>query len=215
MSNTISLAGESFTEVVAQGLKLDRNEAEALKIKFGFKDIPENKVRSLMLPVLENILKEVKSSINYYEETFKQKLDDVYLIGGSSLLPGINQSFKDYLGREVMTVSNNTNLNLKFLSDKTKDFSLFVNVIGLGMLGASAQFKDVNLLKKMPHSEINDVDKLNLFKMGYLSRVNTIRMIFNNKYVLITMIILIGVIFAVLLQQAENFGFASAYSPGI
>jgi preprotein translocase subunit SecG len=51
--------------------------------------------------------------------------------------------------------------------------------------------------------------------MGYLSRVNTMRLIFNNKYVLIIVIALIGIIFVILLQQAKNFGFASAYTPDI
>ena len=39
--------------------------------------------------ILDTIVKETNDAIKYYEETFKQKLDDVYLIGGSSLTPGI------------------------------------------------------------------------------------------------------------------------------
>lgn len=215
MSVNIPIAGEHFTEAIKNSLKIEAPEANSLKIKFGFKDIPENSARASMLPVLEDLLKEVKAAIVYYEETFKQKLDDVYMIGGASLTPGLTELVKNNLNKEVQGVLNNHNINLKVLSEKSKDFSLFANVIGLGMLGASGEFHDVNLLKKMPKEEINVVDRLNLFKLGYLSRVNTIRMVFNNKYVLIIMIILIGLIFAILLQQAENFGYASVGSASL
>lgn len=93
------------------------------------------------------------------------------------------------------------------VTGKNNSFPLFANVMGLGMLGSSAGFNDVNLLKKMPSSEVNSVNKLNLFSMGYLSKVNTIRTIFNNKFVLVVMVVLVGVIFAILLQQAQSFVF--------
>jgi type IV pilus assembly protein PilM len=215
MSITIPQAGDNFTNLIKESLKLESPEAEALKIKFGFKEDKDNTVKPIITPVLEDILAETQKAIEYYEETFKQKLDDVYLIGGSSLLPGMAEVVKKNLGKEIKQVVNGNNVNLKFLSGKGKEFSIFANVIGLGMLGSSAQFHDVNLLKKMPSSEVNVVDKLNLLKTGYLSPINAIRTILNNKYILVLIILLIGVIFAVLLQQAQNFGFASAYSPMI
>ena len=79
-----------------------------------------------------------------------------------------------------------------------------MNVIGLGMLGSSGEFRDLNLLKKIPASEVNTVNKLNLFNMGYLSKVNTFRTILNNKFMLVILIIIIGLIFAILYQQAIN-----------
>jgi cell division ATPase FtsA len=159
-----------------------------------------------MLPILTDILKETAEAIKYYEETFKQKLDDIYLLGGSSLLPDVITTIKSNLGREVRPVSNSNNINLNFLANKEKNFPLFASVVGLGMVGASGEFQDINLLKKMPKGEINSIDKLNLFKLGYLSPVNTVRTIINNKYVLVTLIILIGIIFAILLRQVKNYG---------
>lgn len=207
MSANIPLAGEQFSDAIKNSLKIEMADADALKFKFGFKDVPENNIRPIILPILENLLKEIKAAIKYYEETFKQKLDDVYLIGGASLTPGIVELIKRDLNRDIQMSLNNHNVNLSPLANKNIDFSIYSNVIGLGMLGASGEFIDINLLKKMPKNQVNSVDRLNLFKLGYLSRVNTIRMIFNNKYVLIILIIMIAVIFAVLLQQAKSFGF--------
>jgi type IV pilus assembly protein PilM len=209
MSVTIPLAGEQMTQAVQNKLKLDFAEAEALKIKLGFKDTKDNKVRPEILPILEDILRETKSAIDYYEETFKQKLDDVYILGGSALLPGINDLIKEKLNRNIQPVSSSFSLDLNSLANKSNYFPLFANVISLGMLGTSSGFTDVNLLKKMPPGEVNMINKLNLFSMGYLTRVNVIRTVLNNKYVLVVLILLIIAIFAVLLQQVEDFGFAS------
>jgi type IV pilus assembly protein PilM len=212
MSISLPVAGDQMTEAVKDSLKIERNVAEELKTKFGFDNSKENKVRPIISPILEDILKEAKEAIKYYEETFKQSLDDVYLIGGSAMLPGIVETIKNNLKKEVQVGVSNYNININSVTSRKNSFPLFANVIGLGMLGASGEFKDFNLLREMSSAEVNVVNKLNLFKMGYLSRVNTIRMILNNKYVLVMLVVLIGVIFAILLQQAQNYGFATAAS---
>ena len=212
MSNTLPVGGHDMTMAVKNELKLDISEAEALKVKFGFKETPDNKVRAVILPIIEDIINETNKAINYYEETFKQKLDDIYIIGGSALLPGIIEVIKSKLGKAVQIASCAYSINLEYITGKNNTFPIYANVIGLGMLGASGEFYDMNLLRKMPSAEVNSVNKLNLFNMGYLSKVNTVRAVFNNKYVLILMIVLIGVIFAVLYQQAQNYGYASVTS---
>jgi len=204
MSVTIPTAGKQMTEAIKTQLKVENIEAEALKVKFGFKESKDNNVKPIILPILNDILSEVKQAITYYEGTFKQVLDDVYIIGGSSLLPGITEIIKGELKKEVQLAVGN-NINLDSLFGKNNPFSLYANVIGLGMLGASGEFRDLNLLRKMPASEANTVNKLNLFNMGYLSPVNTVRTIINNKYVLVIMIVIIGLIFAILLQQTKNY----------
>jgi len=206
MSMTIPVAGDQITTAIEDKLKIDKPEAEALKIKYGFKEVAENTFLPAILPLLESILKETGDAIKYYEETYKQKLDNIYLVGGTALAPGLIERVRDGLKREVQIGTGNYDINLSFLSSKTNPYPLYANVIGLGMLGASGEFRDINLIKKLPASEVNSVNRLNLFNMGYLSRVNTVRTVLNNKYVLIMMVILIGVIFAILLQQTKSFG---------
>ena len=207
MSITIPVAGDHMTQAIKSKLKIEIPEAEALKVKLGFKEVPENNIRPLILPIIEDILRETKEAINYYEETFKQNLDEVYITGGGALLPSITEVIKVNLNKEIQIATSGFNMNLNLITNKNNNFPLFANVIGLGMLGASGEFKDLNLLKKMPSSEVNSVNKLNLFNMGYLSKVNTIRTIFNNKFVLIIMVILVGIIFVVLFKQAQNYSF--------
>ena len=212
MSIVVPVAGEHMTEAIQEKLKIEKVEAEKNKIKFGFKSGSDDNIKSIILPILEDILAEVKSSINYYEESFKQKLDNIFVVGGSALLPNIADVMKENLGREVQVATSGYNINFKPVAGKSNAFPLFANVIGLGMLGASGEYKDMNILKKIPTSEITTISKLNLFNLGYLSKVNTIRTIINNKYILTVLIILIIIIFAILFQQAQNYGFASASS---
>jgi type IV pilus assembly protein PilM len=215
MSTNISLGGEDFTHAIVVGLNKEPEQAEALKKQWGFTPGSANPISSVISKPLVELAKEVTAGIKYYELTFKQSLDEIYLIGGGSLTPGIAPELKKLVGREVQLVNVGNHIDLSALGDKAKVFSLFANVIGLGMLGASGEFADINLLKSMPKAEVNLVNRLNLFKLGYLSRVNTIRTVFNNKYVLIIMIVLIALIFAILLQQAENYGFASVGTSSI
>ena len=204
MSISIPVAGEQMTQAIMDKLKLDNVEAEILKVKQGFKEGGDNTVRLVIMPLIEEIIKEVEEAVDYYEKTFNQKLDDIYLVGGSALLPGISEVIKSGLKREVQLATGGLNINLNSLAGKGNNFPLFANVIGLGMLGASGEFRDLNLLKKMPSAEVNSVNKLNLFNMGYLSKVNAVRTIIDNKFVLVVMVAMVGVIFAVLLQQTKD-----------
>ena len=206
MSVPVPVAGEQMTQAIKNSLKIERAEAEDLKVKFGFREDPNNVVRPIILPVIDDISKEIKLAIDYYEETFKQKLDNVYIIGGSSLLPSIIDVLKVNLNRDIKIAVSSYNINLNVMTDKNNSFPLFANVIGLGMLGSSGAFRDMNILKKMPASEINLVKKTDLLKMGYLSRTNYVRTVINNKFVLVLLVIIIAIIFGVLLELAKGFG---------
>jgi len=214
MSISIPVAGDQMTEAIKTKLKIEKSEAESLKIKFGFKEIKTNKIREIILPIMEDILKETKDMIDYYERTFKQKLNNIYIVGGTALLPSITDVISDSLKKEVKIAVSGYNINLNTFG-KNNYFPILANVIGLGMLGASSEFRDINLLKKMPSSELNSINKLNIFNMGYLSRINSFRILINNKYVLCVIIALIGIIFAILLQQAKNLNNSNTVIPKI
>jgi type IV pilus assembly protein PilM len=215
MSVTVPVAGGQMTQAIKDKMKVDTDEAESLKAKFGFKDGADNRIRPIILPLLEEIIKETGDAIRYYEETFKQKLEDVYLTGGTALAPGLLPLIKAGLGREVKIAESAYGIGMNSLVGKENSFPIFANVIGLGMLGASGEFRDINLLKKMPSSEANSVNKLNLFSMGYLSKVNAFRTVIDNRFMLVIMIIIIGLIFAILFQQSQQFGVAAVAVPAI
>jgi hypothetical protein len=196
-----------MTQAIKDGLKIENIQAEDLKVRFGLIENSENVVRPIILPIISDLSKEIKLAIDYYETIFKQKIDDVSIIGGSALLPAIADVLKVNINREVKIAISGYDIDLGSITGKSNPFPLFANVIGLGMLGSSGQFKDMNLLKKMPKSEINSVNKFDLFNLGYLSKINTIRIIVDNKYVLVVLVILIIVILFILLQLVRSLRF--------
>jgi len=202
LSVNVPVAGENFTKAIAAAQKISDQDAEALKIKWGFKKDAKNPVEPIIEPILiKEILIEVKTAMDYYEAHFKQNVDQIYLVGGSSMLPGIAEVVKNTLSKQLQIIFVGDVLKLKTLSDRSGEVALFANVIGLAMFGASGGYRDINLLNKMPSSEVNVVNKLSLFNMGYLSKVNALRSIIDNKFVLVVVVLAILVVFAVLTQQ--------------
>ncbi|MEI6528739.1 MAG: pilus assembly protein PilM [bacterium] len=202
LSVNVPVAGEDFTKVIAKELKITAVEAEALKIKWGFKKDKANPVAGIIEPILrKEIMLEVKGAIDYYEKNFVQNVDQIYLVGGSSILPGIEDVFSEAFGKQLQVISVGNTVKLNFMSDKKFNIALFANVLGLAMFGASGGYKDMNLLNKIPSSERNSVNKLSLFNMGYLSNVNAFRTVLNNKFALFVMTLLVLVVFALITQQ--------------
>lgn len=215
LSVAIATAGDNITQAIKDNLKVEITEAEALKAKFGLIEVPENIVRPIILPIIEVIIKETQGAIDYYETIFKQKLDDIFLIGGTALLPGITEAIKSGLKREVQIGVSNYDFNLSALTDKEHFFPLFANVIGLGMFGASREFKDMNLVRKIDSFEVNTVNKFDLFKVGYLSRIDALRAIFNNKLIISIVAIIFGVIFTIMGLKIKELYFTKIPLPPV
>jgi len=95
-SHSINVAGDAFTNEIAEALKIKPEEAEAQKIKLGLSD-KDSQIFSALVKPLEKISKEVKVALKYFEEVANQKVEEIVLVGGSSKLQGIVDYFKSNL----------------------------------------------------------------------------------------------------------------------
>lgn len=91
-TSSIPFAGNAFTESIARSLGVSSGEAEKIKREVGLLD--ENKkesVRQAILPILDNIIDEIKNVSKFYEEhdTSKKKISRIYLCGGTAKLAGL------------------------------------------------------------------------------------------------------------------------------
>jgi type IV pilus assembly protein PilM len=135
-TRSFPLGGIAMTRAVAQNLRLDQEQAELFKKKFGLsQDKLEGQVFRAIDPILKNILDEAVRSSKFYEEQFKQKVNRVILTGGVSRLGMISEYIKNYLGMEVSfgnpwtKVSFNPSYNDK-LNEVAPDFA---TAVGLAM----------------------------------------------------------------------------------
>ena len=105
-NSTIDIGGSLLTEMVQKGLKIDFDEAEKLKKKYGLKKNLDNKE---LFPILLSSVSVLRDEINkhyVYWHTHKdengkdkKKIDKIILCGGNSNLIGLS----DYLSTSIRT----------------------------------------------------------------------------------------------------------------
>jgi type IV pilus assembly protein PilM len=185
---SIPIGGRAMTQAIAQGLNIDEVEAEKKKISVGATESDE--LFFLIEPVIKNISMEITRIIAYYEEASKEKVSSVLLVGGASVMGGIKKEMAEIIGRPVSPVTHFNNFEtISALGGKNNEDKnipmLYTSVIGLGMLGASNEFNDINLLKQMSGASINNINRTELFNSGYLSKITAARIFLNSRLMLV------------------------------
>ena len=188
------LAGDKFTEIISKVFSLDFQEAEREKIEGGLREEPSNRVAPVLKKEFDEIISEIAKVVSYYEGKTGQKIEKIVLVGGSSLLPGINEYFSSKINipienRDLFSYIRRTNL-----LGQGKNSVLFANVMGLAMIGASNEFRSINLLKQIPKHLIISPSKIDLVKLGYLRKTTKFGLLINSRIVLVLLLILIVVI---------------------
>jgi type IV pilus assembly protein PilM len=98
-------AGGSLTQSLASGLGINVRRAEDLKKQKGLTGLgyaPEEELSTLLLPLLDVIISEVKRVKEGYESSYQQAVKKVILTGGGANLPGIEKYFSDQLGAVIV-----------------------------------------------------------------------------------------------------------------
>jgi len=91
----IPLGGESFTQALAEGLKMDVSEAEKLKCEPGGR---ADEVRTAIQPSLEKWLTQCRASFDFYENQFGGRVGRLALSGGSANLSGFKEWIQETIG---------------------------------------------------------------------------------------------------------------------
>lgn len=94
----IQIAGNEITNALSKQLNISLEEAEGLKCNPGERF---DEVFEIVKTVLEEIVREVRLSFDYYESQFEKGVDKVYLSGGSSALKGIENYISQAIGLET------------------------------------------------------------------------------------------------------------------
>lgn len=150
VSANIPIAGNKFTQAVAKKLKIPQEIAEDLKRANGLDQSKEKgRVSKILEPKINEIIKEIRITIDYYQKNTKYNITRIILCGGSSLLPKIKDYFYSQLkisteiGDPLSLIEEN-----KIISpDKAV---LYSTVVGLALRGIDKKLldSDINLLTK-------------------------------------------------------------------
>jgi type IV pilus assembly protein PilM len=95
----VYLAGNEFTATITKRFGLEPFEGEQLKRAPGNQ---EAKITETLLPVLEDLGNEIQLSFDYYENQADSKVEEVFLSGGGSRVPGIEEVFERIFERRTV-----------------------------------------------------------------------------------------------------------------
>jgi type IV pilus assembly protein PilM len=106
-TSSIPIAGSVFTESIARNLGVPAGVAEDLKRSAGLMtDVREGNIRQAVLPVLDNVVDEIKNVIKFFEEhdPMHKTINEILLCGGSARMSGI----VDYISGRINDGSGRT-----------------------------------------------------------------------------------------------------------
>lgn len=99
-SSTVQGGGEIFTKTIADSLNVTLEQAHIIKTRYGLGVSKRQKeVKAGLEPVFEQIIKEIKRLIRYYEEHYgtERPISQIVTLGGGSNIPGMNEFLTDRL----------------------------------------------------------------------------------------------------------------------
>lgn len=102
---TISLGGSAISRAIASDFGFTLDQAEEYKKVYGIsKQNFQGKIGKASEPILTSILIEVRKSLAFYKEKYKENsiIQQVILSGGSAKLPGLDLFFAENIGIETV-----------------------------------------------------------------------------------------------------------------
>lgn len=144
VTGTVSGGGDNFSELIAKKLNVSDEEAQIIKTKYGLgvsKKQPE--IQEALKPILEQLVKEVKRMIRYYEErkTSKDSIGQIVTLGGGANMPGLSEYMTDSLRLPVRMCDPWHSLHFgKLQPPNSVEKSMYVTVAGLALINPKEIF---------------------------------------------------------------------------
>ncbi len=138
VTGTVGGGSEHFIEQIASHLGITNQEGRIIKAKYGLNlSKKQREINEALSPVLEQLIKEIRRMIRYYEERYgdKHKINQIVTMGGGSTMPGLAGYLTNTLRLPVRTYDPWRYFSLKHLKTPSlENRSVFVSVAGLALL---------------------------------------------------------------------------------
>jgi len=138
VTGTVAGGGDSFTNLIANKLKVTRQEAHIIKTKYGLgvsKKQPE--ITEGLKPVLDQLVKEIRRMIRYYEERSNtdKRIGQIVTMGGGANMPGLSEHLTSTLRLPVRMCDPWQHLDFSGLQPPNSvEKSMYVTVAGLSLV---------------------------------------------------------------------------------
>jgi type IV pilus assembly protein PilM len=139
-TSSTSFSSDSISKEIARKLNLNKSEAEEAKVNHGIENTSnDNPIFSAIQYLLENLVREIDSTLDFYEEISKEKakIEKIILCGGGGNLRGLIPYLATKLKKEVELgdpwINFKLGNNLPIISKK--DSVRYATVVGLAQRG--------------------------------------------------------------------------------
>ena len=138
VTGTAGGGGDNFTDIIAETLGITKSEAQVIKEKYGLSYSKKQKeITTALEPTLEQILKEIRRMIRYYEERYgdDRKIVQIVTLGGGSNMPGLSDYMTNAL-RLPVRMSNPWDKHVMFKNIQPPggvESSMYITAAGLSL----------------------------------------------------------------------------------
>jgi type IV pilus assembly protein PilM len=135
-TRSLPTAGQAFTRAISSRLAIEASQAEEYKTSYGMAEKKlEGKVREAIMPVIDQVVEEIKKAIQFWQEKEKEGIRSIILTGGSANLPEVTSFLTKSLGVELQVADPFAQLikDEAQVSSLRQSTPLFAVSIGLAM----------------------------------------------------------------------------------
>ncbi len=98
----LTIGGEQITEQISDQLKVTLEQAEQIKLGDTSSGVPEEELEKIFVAVVQNWIGECKRALDFYQSNYPDdRVKQIYLSGGASRIPGLEDVFREHLNIEV------------------------------------------------------------------------------------------------------------------
>jgi type IV pilus assembly protein PilM len=138
VTGTVAGGGDSFSDLIAEKLKVTKQEAHIIKTKYGLGVSKKQKeITDGLKPVLDQLVKEIRRMIRYYEERSNtdKKIGQIVTMGGGANMPGLSEHLTSTLRLPVRMCDPWQHLDFEGLQPPNSvEKSMYVTVAGLALV---------------------------------------------------------------------------------
>lgn len=157
-SQNVNIGGYTFTEKIAKSLSINNEEAARLKRVSNVMDEKINNIPVGLDTITDEVVMEIKNSINFHQKQNGNLINKIILCGGGSLMPGWAELLNKQLNIEIIKGRPFEGLVYDKKLFKHKEEILFSTVVGLAKRGVNNEKinKGRNLILTTDDNKIKD-----------------------------------------------------------
>ncbi|HEX4774405.1 MAG TPA: type IV pilus assembly protein PilM [Candidatus Saccharimonadales bacterium] len=144
VTGTVQGGGENFTNSIMQKLDINQKEAGLVKTRYGLgASKRQSEIRQALEPTLQQIVKEIRRMIRYYEERYgsDRPIKQIVTCGGGANMPGLSEYFTEAVRLAVRHTDPWQYLNYKgFQPPANADKPMYTTVAGLSLARSKEVF---------------------------------------------------------------------------